>query len=93
MKYNDLINEFLDILDENEDIKKIKELKVKLLKDSNFLRQLNNYKLIKTIDNKKKLFDNNNFTEYLKSETNINILIQEIKNKFKFVKRGCIRWK
>ena len=89
MKYNDLINEILDILDKNEDIIKIKELKNILIKDSCFLNDLENYKLVKNIDNKKKLYENKDYIEYLKSETNINILIQAIKNKFNFIKRGC----
>ena len=88
MEYNDLINEFLDILDKQEDIIKVKELKNILLNDSCFSRDLENYKLIKTVDNKKKLYENINYVKYLQCETNINILIQGIKNKFKFVKRG-----
>ena len=88
MEYNDLINELLDVLDKQKDIVNIKELKKELLKDSCFLRDLENYNLIKTVDNKKKLYKNINYVKYLQSETNINILINEIKNKFKFVKRG-----
>ena len=91
MKYNDLINNLLDLLDNNNDIIKVKELKNKLQNDSNFLSYLNNYKLNNSIDNKKKLYENKNYVEYLHSETNINILIQEIKKKFNFVKQGCIK--
>lgn len=92
MKYNDLINELLDIIDKNEDIKIIKELKEKLLVNSTFLGELENYKINKTIDNKKKLYNNTDYLNYLRSETNINILIQEIKNKFSiFNDRRCLK--
>ena len=89
MKYNDLINDLLDLLDKNSDIIKIKYLKGILLNDSDFLSELDNYKIVKTVENKKKLYQNKDYLEYLKSKTNINILIQKIQNKFKFVKRGC----
>ncbi|MBQ8891480.1 MAG: hypothetical protein IJ068_01280 [Bacilli bacterium] len=92
MKYNDLINELLEILDKNSDIVNLKELKKTLLNDSNFLRDLEKFHLIKTVENKKILYQNDNYLKYLKCETNINILIQEIKNKFKiFKKNGCLR--
>ena len=92
MKYNDLINELLEILDKNSDIVNLKELKKTLLNDSNFLRDLEKFHLIKTVENKKILYQNDNHLKYLKCETNINILIQEIKNKFKiFKKNGCLR--
>lgn len=92
MKYNELINELLDLLDKNDDIIKVKELKNKLLNDSNFLRDLEKYRLIKTVENKKILYENDNYVEYLKRETSINMLIREIKEKFIFFKKnGCLR--
>lgn len=90
MKYNDLINELLNLLDENQDIKKIKDLKKTLLEDDEFQKELETYHLIKTVEQKKKLFQNTNYLEYLKSESNILFLIQDIKNKFsEFNNRKC----
>lgn len=91
MKYNDLINDLLNILDQNEDILKIKKLKKEILNDSNFLNDLENYRLIKSVESKKKLYENKKYVSYLESETNINILIKAIKDKFNFIKRGCIK--
>ncbi len=91
MKYNDLINELLDLLDKNKDIINVKNLKNELLNDSDFLSYLNNYKILNSVNNKKKLYENKSYVEYLHSETNINILIQKIKKKFNFVKQGCIK--
>ena len=91
MKYNDLINELMDLLDKDEDIIKVKELKKELLNDSPFLCALKNYKLEKNINNKKILFDNPKYLEYLNSTNNINMLILEIKKKFNFVKKGCLK--
>ena len=91
MKYNELINDFLNSLDNNKDIQTVKELKSKLLNDSSFLGELKNYKEDRTINNKKKLYKNSDYVKYLQSETNINILIQEIKHKFNFIKRSCLK--
>ena len=92
MEYNELINELLDELDKNLDIKNIKNLKTKLLNNLDFLNEIENYKLVKNIDNKKKLLNNQDYLEYLKSETNINLLILSIKDKFKIFKnRECFK--
>ena len=89
MKYNDLLNELFDLLDQNEDIIKIKKLKKKLLEDKSLKSDLDNYRLYKTSNNKKKLLSNINYLEYLKYESNINFLIQDIKSSFNFTKRKC----
>ena len=90
MKYNELINELLDLLDKNEDIIKIKKLKNKLLQDKFLKDNIENYKLVKTISSKKKLYENKDKLEYLNCETNINVLIHCIKNKFNsFNNRKC----
>lgn len=89
MKYNDLLNELFDLLDQNEDIIKIKKLKKKLLEDTCLKSDLDNYRLYKTSNNKKKLLSNINYLEYLKCESNINFLIQDIKSSFNFTKRKC----
>ena len=91
MKYNDLINELLDLLDKNNDIKKIKILKEKLLSNQFFLGEINNYQNNPTVENKKKLYNNNDYVNYLKLETNINLLIREIKQKLNFLNRSCFK--
>ena len=92
MEYNQLINELLDELDKNYDIKEIKELKKILLNDSDFLSDLNNFKMTNTVLDKKKLYENDNYLKYLKSEMNINYLIWDIKEKFNIFKRnGCFK--
>ena len=92
MKYNDLINEFLNLLDEDSDIKKLKVLKKKLMSNKSFLKEIEDYKLSKTVDKKKLLYENQDYLEYLKIETHINILIQEIKNKFNILNsRKCFK--
>ena len=90
MEYNDLINELLDLLDKNSDIKKIKTLKLELLNDKKMLSMIENYRENQTVEAKEKLFQNPKYLEYLKSESNIRLLIFDIKNKFKeFNSRMC----
>ena len=91
MKYNDLINEFLDLLDKQEDIIKIKKLKQKLLNDQELLNSITDYQLYKTVKLKEKLYNNKDYKEYLKLESNINLLILLIKQKFNFNNRMCIK--
>ncbi len=92
MKYNELINELLDLLDKANSIIKFKELKDKLLNDKAFLEKIKNVNLDMNLNNKKKLYENIDYVEYLKLETNIKMLICSIKNKFNFISRSC-RWK
>ena len=78
---NNKLNELFNLLDDNENIKKIQELKNKI--SDKELDLINNYRNNPTIENKKKLYDNKVIDEYLKSESNINYLIMQINNKFK----------
>ena len=90
MKYNDLLNELLDLLDKNPDIKRIKELKPILLKDKTLQDNLSIYRETKTIESKKQVLDNSYYREYLSLENKINLLIYDIKKKINiFNKRGC----
>ena len=88
MEYNDLLNELLDLLDENPDIKKIKRLKIKLLNDQELKDNLAIYHERKTVDSKKILLENLDYKEYLILENNIRLLILDIKNKFSTFKVG-----
>ena len=75
------INELLELLDKNDDIKRISVLK-KQISDKE-LSLIQNYRNNPTIENKKKLYDNEIIKAYLSSENNINYLIMEINNKLK----------
>lgn len=81
MKLNILLNELMDLLDNNPDIKKINELKNNI--DNDTLELINEYRINPSVSNKKRLFNNSFYIEYIKSESNLNYLIMEINNKLK----------
>jgi len=92
MEYNKLINELVDLLDNLEDIKKIKLLKIELMNDKKLLKDIENYHLNSNVDNKKIIFSNQKYVDYLKAETNINFLVKDIKIKFNsFNIRKCFK--
>lgn len=91
MEYNNLINELLDILDKDENIIKIKELKNKLLNDNKLLEDIKNVNNNPSIESKKNLFNNNDYKEYLRLESNINLIILSIKQKLNFSSRSCLK--
>ena len=86
MEYNNLINELLDLLDENKNIKEIRKLKKDILDDISLKKDIENYHLVNTIENKKKLYKNLNYVKYLEYENQINFLIYEIKSQFNQLK-------
>ncbi len=81
MEIEKLLDELVDLLDKNKFIQKIEELKEKI--SDKELELINNYRNNPTIDNKKKLYENDIINEYLTCESNINYLIMEINSKFK----------
>ena len=89
MKYNDLLNELFDLLDENQDIKRIKTLKGKLINNPELKNNLSLYKETRSVESKKKLYENQDYVKYLESENNIRLLIADIKKKFNFTNRKC----
>ena len=89
MKYNDLLNELFDLLDENQDIKRIKTLKGKLINNPELQNNLSLYKETRSVESKKKLYENQDYVKYLESENNIRLLIADIKKKFNFTNRKC----
>ena len=91
MEYNNLINELLDILDKDENIIKIKELKNKLLNDNKLLEDIKNVNNSPSIESKKNLFNNSDYKEYLRLESNINLIILSIKQKLNFSSRSCLK--
>ena len=89
MEYNDLLNELFDLLDKEENIIKIKKLKIKLLNNKEFIKQIKDVNNNFILENKKKLYNNIDYVEYLKLENNIRLLTNAIKQKFNLVDRSC----
>ena len=81
MDINTKLNELFDLLDQNEDIKKVDLLKRKITTKE--IELINNYRNNPNIENKKKLYNNKIINDYLTHESNINYLIMQINNKFK----------
>ncbi len=92
MKYNDLLNELMNLLDKNEDIIKVRKLKKNLLQNSIFLNQIKCFQEEKSLKIKEELLKNNDYREYLNCETNISFMIMEIKKKMNLLDtRKCIK--
>ena len=85
MELENLLDELIILLDNEPNIKKMNEIKSKINKET--LDLINDYRLNPSISNKKKLYSNDVFREYIKCESNINYLIMHINNKFK-INRG-----
>ena len=91
MNINDKLDELFILLDNYEEIKKIKELKSKITDTE--LNLIKEYRSNPSVSNKKKLYDNKIINEYLMCESNLNYLIMEINNKFKRSKScACNKW-
>ena len=81
MEINRLLNELFELLDKDDNIKKIVLLKTKITNQE--IELINNYRSNPTIINKKKLYENKVINDYLTCESNINYLIMQINSKFK----------
>lgn len=81
MNIDKKMDELIKLLDSDENIKRIKELKTKIGDEE--IKLINNYRDNPTVQNKLKLYDNKVIDEYLKCETKLNYLIMEINSKFK----------
>ena len=79
MKIDEKLDELLNLLDNNPDIKKITKLKTKITDKE--LSLINEYRENPSITNKKKLYNNKVINDYLTCESNINYLIMEINSK------------
>ena len=75
------INELLDLLDQNDNIKEIEELKNNISADT--IKLIKEYQENPTIELKNKILSDPNYKKYLECETNINYLIMNINKKFK----------
>lgn len=81
MYMEEKLEELFKLFDKNQDIQNIDLLKNKITDTEKEL--IINYRNNPTIDNKKKLYDNEIIKEYLISENNLNYLIMEINKKLK----------
>ncbi len=75
------MNELFKLLDQNNDIIKLKKINNEITQKE--LDLINNYRNNPSIENKKMLYDNKIIREYLHCENNVNYLIMEINSKFK----------
>lgn len=83
------INELYNLLDNLECIKNITNLKKNI--DDDLLLLIENYRMQPTIENKKTIYNNKVFLEYIQNETELNYLIREINQKFKRNSGNCAR--
>ena len=85
MNIDKKLDELFILLENDENIKRMKELKDKITDvEINLIKE---YRNNPTVENKKKLYENMVIDEYLKCESNINYLIMEINSKFKRSKK------
>lgn len=70
-------------LDNNEDVKKIKQLNKIINEDKELLKLLVEYSKTKSNQIKEKIISNPNFRKYKEQETNINIIILELNQRLK----------
>ena len=75
------LDELFKLLDDNEYIKNINYIKKNI--DYNTLSLINNYRNNPNLENKKKLYNNELISKYLKNEVELNYLIMGINNKFR----------
>lgn len=87
MKLDKLLDELIVLLENNDYIKQMSLIKKKIDKET--LDLINNYRINPSVINKKKLYNNEVFREYIECETNINYLIMNINNKFKLIRGKC----
>ena len=75
------LNELLDLLDQNENIKEIEVLKNNISKET--IDLIKEYQENPSIELKEKILSDKDYKKYLEYETNINYLIMNINKKFK----------
>jgi len=81
MELDKLLDELIEVLDNNSNIKKMNEIKKNINKET--LDLINEYRMNPSVSNKKKLYHDKVFLEYIECESNINYLIMTINQKFK----------
>ena len=89
----DKVNNLCSVLDEQEEVKKIKLINKEIVKRQDLLDDISLYN--KTMDNnvKERIINNKLFREYKHQETEINLIIMHINQKLKELndgKGGCL---
>ena len=84
---NKKLDELYSLLDNLECIKNIERIKKDI--PNELIMMINEYRTCPTVENKKKLYQNETFLEYIKNETELNYLIMEINQKFKRKRGQC----
>lgn len=85
------VDNLKEILENQECIKKIKELNKKILLDEELLSLIKKYHNTKDTKIKKMIYNNELIKEYKQNETDINIIIMEINSKLKEINKGKCR--
>lgn len=75
------IDELIELLDQNDNIKEIENLKNKISSDT--IKLIKEYQENPSIELKNKILADPNYKKYLECETDINYLIMNINKKFK----------
>lgn len=81
------MQELFLLLDNYECLKELEGIKNNL--DDDLIRLINNYRNNPTQENKKNLYQNKEFINYIKNETELNYLIMNINNKFRMKRGNC----
>mgnify|MGYP002853908749 CR=1 FL=1 len=76
----------IKLIDSMKEIQDMKKKKKEVLEDKEFLKKLEEYKTNPTEELKEEILKNKMYREYLKTETDINILIMAINQKLKEIK-------
>lgn len=95
-KTNEFLDDIIKAFELDERITTLKNLKQKILSNSDFTKKLERLKKLDIYTNeykelKKELFKDNNFILYKQTENELNLLIMEINQKLKSLtdERGC----
>lgn len=80
------LNKLFDLLDDLECINELEKIKNS---NDELIKLVNRYRNLPTIENKKELFRNNDYLNYLKNVSELNYLILEINNRFKKKRGNC----
>lgn len=77
------IDNLKDVLNRNEKVEKFSKLKKKIEKDKKLLELIEKYNTTQDENIKSKILSNEEFREYKRSETDVNLLILEINSELK----------
>ena len=79
----DKVDNLINVIDNTEQVKDIKSLNEKVMKDEKLLSLIKKYQDTKDEKLKEEIINNELFSQYKEKETDLNILILEINSKLK----------